>query len=60
MAPLLEWISYALPLSWAYDGLQRAVDGGAAGPIARDAGIVLGVTVLALGLAAATLRRRTP
>jgi ABC-2 type transport system permease protein len=60
MAPLLEWISYALPLSWAYDGLQRAVDGGTAGPIARDAGIVLGVTVLALCLAAATLRRRTP
>jgi ABC-2 type transport system permease protein len=60
MAPLLEWISYALPLSWAYDGLQRAVDGGAAGPIARDAAIVLGVTVLALCLAAATLRRRTP
>jgi ABC-2 type transport system permease protein len=60
MAPLLEWISYALPLSWAYDGLQRAVDGGAAGLIARDAAIVLGVTVLALSLAAATLRRRTP
>jgi ABC-2 type transport system permease protein len=60
MAPALEWISYALPLSWAYDGLRRAVDGGAAGPIARDAAIVLGVTVLALCLAAATLRRRTP
>jgi len=28
--------------------------------IARDAAIVLGVTVLALALAAATLRRRTP
>ena len=27
MAPLLEWISYALPLTWAVDGLQRAVDG---------------------------------
>ena len=26
--PALEWISYALPLTWAYDGLQRAVDGG--------------------------------
>jgi ABC-2 type transport system permease protein len=60
MAPVLEWTSYGLPLSWAYDGLQRAVDGSAAGPIARDAAIVLGVTVLALCLAAATLRRRTP
>jgi ABC-2 type transport system permease protein len=60
MAPLLEWISYALPLTWAYDGLQRAVDGGDSALIARDAGIVLGVTVLALALAAATLRRRTP
>jgi ABC-2 type transport system permease protein len=60
MAPLLEWISYALPLTWAYDGLQRAVDGGEAWLIARDAAIVLAVTMLALALAAATLRRRTP
>jgi ABC-2 type transport system permease protein len=59
MAPVLEWISYALPLTWAYDGLQRAVDGGDASLIARDAAIVLAVTVLALALAAATLRRRT-
>jgi ABC-2 type transport system permease protein len=59
MAPLLEWISYVLPLTWAYDGLQRAVDGGDAVLIARSAGIVLAVTVLALALAAATLRRRT-
>jgi ABC-2 type transport system permease protein len=60
MAPLLEWISYALPLSWAYDGLQRAIGGGDASLIARDAGIVAAVTVLALAVAAATLRRRTP
>jgi ABC-2 type transport system permease protein len=59
MAPVLEWISYALPLTWAYDGLQRAVDGGDASLIARDAGVVLAVTVLALALAAGTLRRRT-
>ena len=59
MAPLLEWVSYALPLTWAYDGLQTAVDGGDAARIARDAAIVLGCTVVALGLAAATLRRRT-
>ena len=60
MAPLLEWISYALPLTWAVDGLQRAVDGGDTGRILLDAAIVVGVTVLALGLGAATLRRRTP
>ena len=60
MAPVLEWISYVLPLTWAYDGLQRAVDGGDTALIARDAGIVFAVTLLALGLAAATLRRRTP
>ncbi len=60
MAPVLEWISYALPLTWAYDGLQRAVDGGDAALIARDAAIVFAVTLLALALAAATLRRRTP
>ena len=60
MAPVLEWISYALPLTWAYDGLQRAVDGGDAALIARDAAVVFAVTLLALALAAATLRRRTP
>ena len=60
MAPVLEWISYVLPLTWAYDGLQRAVDGGDTALIARDAAIVFAVTLLALGLAAATLRRRTP
>lgn len=60
MAPVLEWISYALPMTWAYDGLQRAVDGGDPALIARDAAIVFAVTLLALALAAATLRRRTP
>jgi ABC-2 type transport system permease protein len=60
MAPLLEWISYALPLTWAVDGLQRAVVGGDAGRVLLDAAIVVGVTALALTLGAATLRRRTP
>ena len=59
MAELLQWISAALPLTWAYDGLAEAVAGGDAAVIGRDAGIVLAVTVLALMLAAATLRRRT-
>jgi ABC-2 type transport system permease protein len=60
MADALEWISYGLPLTWAYDGLRRAVEGGDAALVARDAAIVVGVTLVALALAAATLRRRTP
>jgi ABC-2 type transport system permease protein len=59
MAELLEWISVFLPLTWAYDGLARAVAGGDASLIARDAAIVLGVTLVSLALGAATLRRRT-
>jgi ABC-2 type transport system permease protein len=60
MAEALEWLAYVLPLTWAFEGLQTAVVGGSATTIARDAGIVAGVTVVALALAAATLRRRTP
>jgi ABC-2 type transport system permease protein len=60
MTAALEWLSAALPLTWAYDGLSRAVAGGDSALVARDAAIVLGVTVVALALGAATLRRRTP
>jgi ABC-2 type transport system permease protein len=60
MAPVLEWISVLLPLTWAYDGLARAVAGDDPALIARDAAIVVGVTLVALALGAATLRRRTP
>jgi ABC-2 type transport system permease protein len=60
MAELLEWISVLLPLTWAYDGLARAVAGDDPALIARDAVIVIGVTLVALALGAATLRRRTP
>ena len=57
MAEALEWASTVLPLT--YDGLRRStLDVG--GEVARDAAIVLGVTVLALAAGAATLRRRTP
>jgi len=59
MAEILEWISVVLPLTWAYDGLALAVAGGDGTRIARDAAIVVAVTLLALALAAATLRRRT-
>jgi ABC-2 type transport system permease protein len=60
MHEVLEWISVFLPLTWALDGLQRAVAGGDAGLVARDAAIVAAVTLVALALGAATLRRRTP
>jgi ABC-2 type transport system permease protein len=60
MLHLLELISYALPLTWAYDALDHAVRGVANARILRDALIIVGVTVGALALAASTLRRRTP
>jgi ABC-2 type transport system permease protein len=59
MVAVLRWIAYGLPLTWAYDGLSHAVAGGAAGVVLRDAGIVVGITALALALGATTLRRRT-
>jgi hypothetical protein len=46
-------------MTWAYDALDHAVRGGAGSIVARDAAIVLGVTVVALALGATTLRRRT-
>jgi ABC-2 type transport system permease protein len=61
MAPLLDWISYALPLTYAFDALQRVtVDGrlGSAGTV--DVAVTLAATLAALALGAATLRRRTP
>lgn len=60
MDHVLEVISYALPLTWAFDGLSHAVRGSLGGVIVRDAAIVVGVTVAALALGATTLRRRTP
>jgi ABC-2 type transport system permease protein len=60
MAHVLRAVSYALPLTWAYDALDHAVRGGGHAAIARDAAIVLGVTAAALALGATTLRRRTP
>jgi len=60
MAPVLEAVSYALPMSYAFDALHRVtVDGslGTAGVV--DVCVTLGATALALVLAAGTLRRRT-
>ena len=60
MAGWLEAISNALPLTYAYDALDRVASGGDFGARGRlDVAVVVGVTLLGLGLGAATLRRRT-
>ncbi len=60
MLDLLRWISDALPLSYAVDGMSRLrVDSGLSGQIGRDLVVVGGCAVVALALGAATLRRRT-
>jgi len=61
MARPLELLAYALPLTYAYDALQRvAVDASYDRRLALDVAVLVGCTVLALVLGAATLRRRTP
>ncbi len=61
MAPVLEAISYALPLTYAYDALERvATDGSLGTRGVVDVAVTVAVTLLALALGAATLRRRTP
>ncbi|CAM3458342.1 ABC transporter permease [Mycolicibacterium frederiksbergense] len=57
----LQWISNALPASYALEALQQV--GAYAEPTAiavRDIAVVIGFALVALGLAAGTLRRRTP
>jgi ABC-2 type transport system permease protein len=61
MAPALETISNVLPLTYAYDALQRAAGTGDLGSrFTLDVVVTLGAMLLALVLGAATLRRRTP
>ena len=61
MARPLEILSYALPLTYAYDALERvAVDGAYDARLALDVAVLVGCTVLSVVLGAATLRRRTP
>jgi ABC-2 type transport system permease protein len=60
MAGWLEGISDAFPLTYAYDALSRVTQGrGLGGWFAFDLVVTIGSTMLALALAAATLRRRT-
>lgn len=60
MASVLETLANALPATYAYDALDRlAADGTLGSRGTADVAVVLGLTALALVLAAATLRRET-
>ena len=59
MAGWLEAISWALPLTYAYDALARTAADQIDGRFAVDVAIVCGCIVLAVALGAASLRRRT-
>jgi ABC-2 type transport system permease protein len=60
MAGALHAISWALPLTYAYDALNRVTDPGPLGTAgAVDIAAIVVATVAALGLGALTLRRRT-
>ncbi|WP_076238639.1 MULTISPECIES: ABC transporter permease [unclassified Mycobacterium] len=57
----LQWISNVLPASYALEALQQVgAHPGLTGVAVRDIAIVVGFAAVALCLAAATLRRRTP
>jgi ABC-2 type transport system permease protein len=60
MAGWLHAISWAMPLTYAYDALARATRPAPLGSaMAADVAAVIAFTVAALGLGALTLRRRT-
>jgi ABC-2 type transport system permease protein len=60
MASLLQAASDVMPLTYAYDSLERVTaQGSFDSTAARDLAVVIGVTLLGLALGAATLRRRT-
>ena len=61
MPQWLQWISNAMPASYALEALQQVgAHAEPTGIAVRDIAVVIGFAVVALGLAAATLRRRTP
>ena len=59
MAPVLESISWVLPLTYAFDALARVTAGVVDARLVVDTLVVAGCILLALALGAATLRRRT-
>lgn len=61
MAPALEAVSNVLPLTYAFDAIDRVTADGALGAAGRvDVAVVIAATLLSLALGALTLRRRTP
>nr|WP_046284525.1 ABC transporter permease [Mycobacterium sp. UM_NZ2] len=61
MPEWLQWVSNAMPASYALEALQQVgTHPELTGAAVRDIVIVLAFAVAALGLAAVTLRRRTP
>ncbi len=61
MAPVLEWLSNIMPLSYAVDALTQVTHSSDVdATLVRNLLIVAGCGLLALILGAATLRRRTP
>ena len=56
----LQVVAAVLPLTYAYDGLERVTTTGFDSTALRDLTAVIGATLLALALGATTLRRRTP
>jgi ABC-2 type transport system permease protein len=60
MADWLQVVSAALPLTYAYDALAHVAHGGTdSGRFVLDIAVMVGATLAALSLGAATLRRRT-
>lgn len=60
MGTALYWISWALPLSYSYDALARTTaPAPLGGRFALDVLVTVAATFAALGLGAATLKRRT-
>jgi len=61
MADALYAVSWALPLTYAYDALRRATASAPLGAaFTADVLVIAGGTLAALALGALTLRRRTP
>jgi ABC-2 type transport system permease protein len=60
MASGLRWLSDVMPLSYAVGAMSAVTEGSIGGIFIRDVVIVVGASAVALGLGAATLRRRTP
>ncbi|MBV8347450.1 MAG: ABC transporter permease [Mycolicibacterium sp.] len=61
MPTWLHWVSNVMPASYALEALQQVgTHADLTGTAVRDIAVVIGSALLALCLAAATLRRRTP